>query len=268
MRHTKIILSLAIVFLVLLSCATVPITGRRQLALMPSSTLNSLSFQQYSEFMSGHKLSTNTGATQMVKNVGNGIKDAVRVYMTQQGSADALQGYEWEFNLVDDSLVNAWCMPGGKVVVYTGLLSVAKNETDLAVVMGHEIAHAIANHGNERMTQGLIASMGSVALSEALKNKPEETKALFQTAYGVGVQLGALLPYSRLHESEADRMGLVFMAMAGYDPNMAIGFWGRMSAMKEGGGPPEFLSTHPSDAKRISQIRELIPEAMQYYKKK
>jgi len=268
MRHAKIFLVLTIVFLILLSCATVPVTGRRQLALMPSSTLNSLSFQQYSEFMSGHRLSGNAAATQMVKNVGNGIKDAVRIYMTQQGSADALQGYEWEFNLIDDSLVNAWCMPGGKVVVYTGLLSVAKDETDLAVVMGHEIAHAIANHGNERMTQGIIANMGSIALSEALKNKPEETKAIFQTAYGVGVQLGALLPYSRLHESEADHMGLIFMAMAGYDPNKAVGFWERMTAMKAGGGPPEFLSTHPSDATRISQIKALIPEAMQYYKKK
>jgi predicted Zn-dependent protease len=201
----------------------------------------------------------------MVKNVGNRIKDAVKEYLTQIGSASSLQGYQWEFNLVDDSLVNAWCMPGGKVVVYTGILPVAQDETGLAVIMGHEIAHAVANHGNERMTQGLLANLGSVALSEALKNKPEETKAIFQTAFGIGVQLGAILPYSRLHESEADHLGLIFMAMAGYNPDEAVKFWQRMASLKQDGGPPEFLSTHPSDAKRINQIKNLLPEARQYY---
>lgn len=261
----KSIVSLVILSLLLLSCATVPVTGRQQLTLVPTSTLNSLSFQQYSEFMKTHQLSNDVQATAMVKNAGNKIKDAVKKYLTQIGSASSLQGYEWEFNLVEDSLVNAWCMPGGKVVVYTGILPIAQTETGLAVVMGHEIAHAIANHGNERMTQGMLANLGSVALSEALKNKPEETKAIFQTAFGVGVQLGALLPYSRLHETEADHMGLIFMAMAGYNPDDAVGFWQRMASLKQGGGPPEFLSTHPSDDNRIQKIKELLPEARQYY---
>ncbi len=265
MRLQKSIVSLVIISLLLLSCATVPVTGRQQLTLVPTSSLNSLSFQQYSEFMKTHKLSNDAQATAMVKNAGNKIKDAVKKYLTQIGSASSLQGYEWEFSLVEDSLVNAWCMPGGKVVVYTGILPIAQNETGLAVVMGHEIAHAIANHGNERMTQGMLANLGSVALSEALKNKPEETKAIFQTAFGVGVQLGALLPYSRLHETEADHMGLIFMAMAGYNPDDAVGFWQRMASLKQGSGPPEFLSTHPSDNKRIQKIKELLPEARKYY---
>ena len=265
MLRQKLIVSFVIVSLLLLSCATVPVTGRQQLTLVPTSSLNSLSFQQYSEFMKTHKLSNDVKATAMVKNAGNKIKDAVKRYLTQVGAAETLRGYEWEFNLVEDSLINAWCMPGGKVVVYTGILPIAQNETGLAVVMGHEIAHAIANHGNERMTQGMLANMGSVALSEALKNKPEETKSLFQTAFGIGVQLGALLPYSRLHESEADHMGLIFMAMAGYNPDEAANFWQRMAALKQGGGPPEFLSTHPSDTKRINKIKELLPEARQYY---
>ena len=264
--QNKIFITVLLIFsLLILSCATVPVTGRQQLSLIPSSSLNSLSFQQYSEFLSTHKLSTDVQATAMVKRVGNNIAEAVKEYLTEHGAAGSLRGYEWEFNLVEDSLVNAWCMPGGKVVVYTGLLPVTKNETGLAVVMGHEIAHAIANHGNERMSQGLLANMGSIALSEALKNKPEETKALFQTAFGVGVQLGAILPYSRLQESEADHLGLIFMAMAGYNPNEALDFWQRMAAMNQGGGTPEFLSTHPSDEKRIKQIKELLPEARQYY---
>ncbi len=267
MRYVNKLFPIVMVSIILLSCATVPITGRQQLTLVPTSTLNSLSFQQYSEFMKTHKLSNNAQTTAMVKNAGNRIKDAVKTYLKQNGAVETIRDYKWEFNLVEDSLVNAWCMPGGKVVVYTGLMPIAQDETGLAVVMGHEIAHAIANHGNERMTQGMLANLGSVALSEALKNKPEETKAIFQTAFGIGVQLGALLPYSRLHETEADHMGLIFMAMAGYNPDKAIGFWQRMASLKQGGGPPEFLSTHPSDTKRINKIKELLPEARQYYNK-
>jgi predicted Zn-dependent protease len=266
MKLRKIILSAVILSLMLASCATVPVTGRRQLSLVPASSINSLSAQQYSEFMAAHQKGRNTADVQMVQRVGNRIKDAVREYLVAEGAADLLRGYEWEFNLIEDSLANAWCMPGGKVVVYTGILPITRDETGLAVVMGHEIAHAIANHGNERMSQGLLATMGGMALSEALKNKPEETKNLFLTAYGVGAQLGALLPYSRLHETEADHMGLIFMAMAGYDPGAAVDFWRRMAEMKQGGGPPEFLSTHPSDDKRISKITELMPEAKRYYR--
>ncbi len=264
-QKSKLIAALLIAALMLAACATVPVTGRRQLNLIPGSQLNSMSFSQYSEFIKTHKLSENQQQTNMVKSVGKRIQTAVEKYFADRGDAGRLRDYKWEFNLVEDSLVNAWCMPGGKVVVYTGILPITKDETGLAVVMGHEIAHAIANHGNERMSQGLIALTGGVALAKALENKKQETQALFMAAYGVGAQVGVLLPYSRLHESEADHLGLIFMAMAGYDPYESVSFWERMSAGKSG-APPEFLSTHPSDETRIRKLKEAIPEAMGYYK--
>jgi predicted Zn-dependent protease len=181
--------------------------------------------------------------------------------------SDQLKGYKWEFNLVEDPNVNAWCMPGGKVVVYTGILPVAKNEAGLATVMGHEIAHAFARHGAERMTQGLLVELGGMALEKALATRPEETRDLFMRSYGAGTQYGILLPYSRKQESEADHLGLIFMAMAGYNPNDALDFWQRMAASSSGQAPPEFMSTHPADATRIRNIKKLIPEAMKYYKK-
>jgi predicted Zn-dependent protease len=251
----------------LVACATVPITGRRQLSLVPESNINQMAAQQYSEFITSHKLSNDIQATAMVKRVGRKIQAAVEQYFAERGQSERLQDYKWEFNLVEDSSVNAWCMPGGKVVVYTGLLPVAKDENGLAVVMGHEIAHAIAQHGEERMSQGLLTQLGGMALSAALQKKPEQTRQLFLGAYGVGATLGVLLPYSRQHESEADRIGLIFMAMAGYDPRGAIVFWQRMAGSKQGGAPPEFLSTHPSDETRIANIEKLIPEAMNYYRK-
>ncbi|MBZ0243405.1 MAG: M48 family metallopeptidase, partial [Bacteroidales bacterium] len=205
--------------------------------------------------------------TQMVKTVGAKIKTAVEAYFRQQGMSSELDGYSWEFNLIESPEANAWCMPGGKVVFYTGILPITKDETGLAVVMGHEIAHAIAEHGNERMSQSLISELGGVALAVALQEKPAETQQLWLTAYGIGSQVGVMLPFSRLHESEADRLGLIFMAMAGYNPNEAVGFWQRMADMKNGQSPPEFLSTHPSDATRIRQIKSWLPEAMTYYKK-
>lgn len=267
MRRSRV--SALIVLLTLagfvLTCSTVPITGRRQLNLIPGSQLNAMSFSQYDDFLKSHKLSDNAQQTEMVKRVGKRIQGAVERYFAQKGESGRLSDYKWEFNLVEDSAVNAWCMPGGKVVVYTGILPVTKDETGLAVVLGHEIAHAIANHGNERMSQGLIAMTGGVALSKALENKSKETQALFLAAYGVGAQVGALLPYSRLQESEADHLGLIFMAMAGYDPRQAVVFWERMAADSKG-APPEFLSTHPSDQTRINKLRDEIPEAMTYYK--
>jgi predicted Zn-dependent protease len=165
---------------------------------------------------------------------------------------------------VEENTVNAWCMPGGKVVVYTGLLPVALNDDGLAVVMGHEIAHAIANHGNERMSQGLAAQAGGVALSVALSNKSPETQNLFLKAYGVGANVGAMLPFSRLHESEADEMGLILMAMAGYNPDEAIKFWERMDKATQGQAPPEFLSTHPAHSTRIQNLKKAIPKARAY----
>lgn len=256
------LLCLMIFFLV--SCETFPITGRSQLSLVSDSEINALSFNQYKDFISKHKLSNNADQTQRVKNVGMRISDAVIRFFSKQGQSNQLAGYKWEFNLIEDKEVNAWCMPGGKVVVYTGILPVTKDDTGLAVVMGHEIAHAIAEHGKERISQALLTQMGGMALSAALSQQPGATSSLFLNAYGIGTQVGILLPYSRLHESEADRLGLIFMAMAGYDPNAAVAFWQRMAQTKKGSSPPEFLSTHPADTNRINTIRSYIPEAMSY----
>ena len=247
------------------ACSTVPITGRSQLNLIPGDSMLSMSLQQYDQFLKENKVSGNKEQTATVRRVGARIQGAVERYFAGSGLSDHLSSYKWEFNLVEDKQVNAWCMPGGKVVVYTGLLPVAKDDTGLAVVMGHEIAHAIAEHGNERMSQGLLAQLGGVALSTALSTKSTETQQLWMSVYGVGAQYGAILPYGRMQESEADQLGLIFMTMAGYDPQQAITFWERMSAQKGGQSPPEFLSTHPSDTTRIANIRRLIPEVVKNY---
>jgi predicted Zn-dependent protease len=256
-----------IVLVLLISCATVPITGRKSMNFIPVSTINSMSFQQYDEFLSANKISNNKLQTEMVKRVGRKIQKAVEEYFATNGMSSQLQNYQWEFNLVESDEVNAWCMPGGKVVFYTGILPYTKNETGIAVVMGHEIAHAIAGHGNERMSQGLLTQMGGMALSKAIEDKPEETQQLWMGAFGIGAQFGYMLPFSRLHENEADHMGLIFMAMAGYNPEEAISFWQRMAEAKGGQAPPEFMSTHPSDTTRISNLKKLMPEALKYYKK-
>jgi predicted Zn-dependent protease len=261
--HKMIALWLVIVLFIF--CSTVPITGRRQLTLIPDTEMYSMSYQQYDQFLGEHPLSKNSQQTKLVKDVGVRIQAAVEQFMNQYDMGSRLDDYRWDFNLVESKEVNAWCMPGGKVVIYTGILPITQTETGLAVVMGHEIAHAIAEHGNERMSQGLLAQMGAVALSAALDEKPEQTQALWMTAYGVGAQYGVLLPHSRNQESEADQLGLIFMAMAGYDPNESVKFWERMSAMKGGQAPPEFMSTHPSDQTRINNLKKLIPEAMTYY---
>lgn len=248
------------------TCSSVPLTGRSQLNMIPAGEMLTMSYQQYDQFLKENKLSTNQSAVNMVKQTGTNIKDAVERYMKQNNLSDRLEGYRWEFNLVEDEMINAWCMPGGKVVVYTGILPVTQNETGLAVVMGHEIAHAIAEHGNERMSQQLLQQAGAVGLMVAMKDEPVQTQAMWMAVYGVGTQVGIMLPYSRTHESEADRLGLIFMAMAGYDPREAPKFWQRM-ASQGGGQPPEFLSTHPSHETRIENLNNWIPEAMQYYKK-
>lgn len=260
-------LLVSITMLLLPACSTVPITGRSQINLIPGQSMLSMSLQQYDQFLKEHKVSANQEQTQMVRRVGAKIQNAVERYFSANGLSSHLADYKWEFNLVEDKQVNAWCMPGGKVVVYTGILPVAKGEAGLAVVMGHEIAHAIAEHGNERMSQGLLTQLGGVALSTALATQSAATQQLWMSVYGMGAQYGAILPYSRLQESEADHLGLVFMAMAGYDPNEALSFWERMASQKGGQAPPEFLSTHPSDATRIANIRQLIPEVTARYRK-
>ncbi len=260
------IFMLTVLSFVFMSCSTVPITGRRQLSLVPSAEIMSTSFQQYDQFLKENKLSTDQPATAMVKRIGKRVQGAVERYFSDHNMSDQLDGYKWEFNLIEAKDVNAWCMPGGKVVVYSGILPVTKTETGLAVVMGHEIAHAVAEHGNERMSQGLLANLGGMALQEALSNKPQQTQQLWMTAFGLGAQFGVLLPFSRTQESEADHLGLIFMAMAGYNPTEAVAFWERMAANKGGSAPPEFMSTHPADDTRIAQIKKDLPEAMQYYK--
>ncbi len=237
---------LSSLLLLLCGCSEVEITGRQQFNIIPDSTMNSMSFKSYGEFLAEHKLSTDAEQTEMVKRAGSRIQKAVEQYCEQNAIPKRLDGYEWEFNLVEDPNVNAWCMPGGKVVIYTGIMPIAQGETGLAVVMGHEIAHAFAKHGAERMTQRLLVEIGEGALSAALKNKPEQTKNLFLKSYGVGTQIGVLLPFSREHEEEADHLGLVFMAMAGYNPEEAPAFWERMAAGNKGSQPLEFLSTHPA----------------------
>lgn len=246
-------------------CNQVPLTGRSQMAFIPESTLMEMSLTSYGDFLKSNKLSSNSSQTEMVKRVGNRIAYAVEKYLTENGFANRVNDFKWEFNLVDDDTPNAWAMPGGKVVVYSGILPLTRNEDGLAVVIGHEIAHAVARHGNERMSQGLLVQMGGMAISQALKEKPEATQALFLGAYGAGAQVGLMLPYSRKHEYEADELGLIFMAMAGYNPEEAVAFWTRMSQMG-GARLPEFLSTHPVDASRISRIRQVMPKAMSYYK--
>lgn len=251
-----------------LSCSTVPLTGRRQLSLVPDSEMMAMSYQSYDEFKKENStaLSPNAQATAMVKNVGSRIQRAVETYMAQNNMSDQLEGFQWEFNLVENEEPNAWAMPGGKTMVYTGILPLTKNETGLAVVMGHEIAHAIARHGNERMSQGLAQQLGGAALSVAMTSRPAETQNLFMNLYGIGSQVG-MLGYSRQQESEADRLGIIFMAMAGYDPREAIPFWARMAEMSEGQQrPPEFLSTHPSSETRVRNLEKYMPEALKYYK--
>lgn len=262
---TYYIVTVLVLSMIWAGCATVPITGRRQLDLIPDGEMMAMSAQQYGEFLAASTVSDDAEKTAMVERVGGRIRDAVQRYFADLGMSEQLADYRWEFNLIESDEVNAWAMPGGKVVVYSGLLPVARTETGLAVVMGHEIAHAVAKHGDERMSQMLLTQLGGVALSKALENKPEKTQQLWLSAYGAGAQLGVLLPFSRTHENEADHLGLIFMAMAGYDPREAVDFWERMSAQKSGGAPPEFLSTHPADETRINNMKKLIPEAMRYY---
>lgn len=250
----------------LTACTTVPLTGRHQLNLVGEDEMISMSLTQYDQFLTENKVSDSKHDVEMVKRVGKRIAKAVEAYLTEKGLADRIEGFEWEFNLVENESVNAWCMPGGKVVFYTGILPLTEDEAGLAVVMGHEIAHAIARHGNERMSQQMLTQLGGTALSTAVKSKPAETQNIYMLAYGVGTQLGAVLPFSRRHELEADHMGLMFMAMAGYDPNDAVEFWKRMAAAS-GKKPPEFLSTHPVDEKRIANIELELPEALEYYRK-
>lgn len=253
--------------IVMQACKIVPVTGRKQLNMVPNSMIQAMAFTQYDSVVKvSATLSQYDKRAQLVTNVGSKIQHAVESYMQQNNMSKEIKNFKWEFNTINENIMNAWCMPGGKVVVYTGLLPVTQNETALAVVMGHEIAHAIARHGNERMSQALLINFGGLVLEEALKEKKGETQALFLGLYIVGSNLALALPNSRMQESEADKLGLIFMSMAGYDPAEAISFWQRMSANNKN-NIPQFLSTHPSDETRIKKLSALIPEIKtKYYK--
>jgi predicted Zn-dependent protease len=255
----------ALMGFIMVACAQVPITGRGSLQLVPNSQLMSMAEQQYDQTLKESKLSTDKEKTAMVRNVGMRIAKAAEDYLRESGHADEADRFQWEFNLLEEDIANAWVLPGGRAAVYTGILKYTQDEDGLAVVLGHEVAHAVANHGNERVSQGLLTQLGGVALAVALSQRPAQTQQLFMAAYGVGATVGLLLPYSRLHESEADHIGLILMAMAGYDPRAAAPFWERMN-QEAGSRPPEFLSTHPAPETRIARIQELLPEAMTYYK--
>jgi predicted Zn-dependent protease len=251
----------------MLSCTRNAITGRNQLSLFPESTLQQEAVTQYRSFLSENKVisASSSKDAEMVKRVGTRLAAAIKDYYTKEGKGAALEGYNWEFNLVDSKEINAWCMPGGKVVVYTGLLAVTQNEAALAIVLGHEITHAIAGHSNERMSQVTIAQGLQVAGNIFTQNKAQ-ANAIFNNVYGPAAQVGVLLPNSRKQEYEADHYGLIFAAMAGYNPKEAIPFWKRMAAASQGNAPPEFLSSHPADANRIAQLEKFMPEALKYYK--
>ncbi|MFL5746235.1 MAG: M48 family metallopeptidase [Niastella sp.] len=250
------------------SCSQNAVTGRSQLALYNEADIQSMAAQQYTQFLSENKVvstSTNKDA-EMVRRVGTRLTNAINKYYTEKGLSKELEGYKWEYNLVNSKEVNAWCMPGGKIVVYTGLLPISQNEAALAVVLGHEITHALAHHGNERMSQQAIQQMGGAALQTAIANKSAVAQNIMMSAYGIGSNVGALLPFSRKQELEADHFGLIFAAMAGYNPQEAVPLWERMKAASGGSAPPEILSTHPADDTRIEKLKELMPEALQYYK--
>ncbi len=278
MNQKKYIKSLPLLFLSVLmlaflwSCHKVPLTGRKQLNLLPEDEMIAMAKKQYDSLMHVWPLVKTGKDYANLNTVGRKISDAVEKFLRQNGYEKMADRFEWEYNLVKiDTIANAWCMPGGKIAFYTGILPITKNKGGMAVVMGHEVAHAVAQHGNERMSQALALQMGGVALSVALQTRPAETQRLFMSAFGLGAQVGIILPFSRKHELEADRMGLIFMAMAGYDPHIAVDFWKRMAAMSSGGIPREltFLSTHPSYEERISAIEnDFLPEALTYYKPK
>jgi predicted Zn-dependent protease len=247
------------------ACSTNPMTGKKTMALVDNESVLASSFSQYQEFLDQSKVITGTKDAQMVERLGDRIKKAAEVYLASKNQLDAISAFQWEYHLVESDEVNAWCMPGGKIVVYTGILPVTQDEDSLAVVMGHEVCHAILNHGQQSMSASVLQEMGAVGVGLLFGGSSAETQQVAQAVYGTGSQLGGTLPFSRKHESEADHYGLILMAVAGYNPDKAVTFWQRMEEMS-GGATPELLSTHPSDATRIKQIQEWIPEAKQIAK--
>ncbi|WBX72295.1 M48 family metallopeptidase [Tenacibaculum retecalamus] len=256
----KRIIALGIVAIFLIQCSTVPITGRKRLNFVSDAQVLPASFAQYKGFLAENKLSKDVSKSNEIKKVGKNISEAVDRFMRANGMKSEADSYKWEFNLVEDKTVNAWCLPGGKVVFYTGILPICANEDGIAAVMGHEVAHAFAKHGQERMSTGQLQQLGGAAV--ALGTRNSKNSAIFNTAYGLGTQVGVMLPFSRSHETEADKLGLVFMLMAGYNGAEAAEVWVRMSQRTKGQkAPAEFMSTHPSNQTRIKTLRAYLPEA-------
>ena len=246
---------------ILISCAKNPFTGKNTLNFVPNSELFATSFQQYGTFLKDNKVVVGTTDAKRVEAVGMKIKVAAEKYLNANGFKDYLKDYSWEYKLVESKEVNAWCLPGGKIVFYSAILPICKDDAGMATVMGHEVAHALANHGAQRMSAGILQQAGAGVVGIAIDSKSNQEKQIWMTAYGGVTQYGVMLPFSRSHESEGDKIGLILMAIAGYDPTTAVAFWERMAANSGGKKQPEFLSTHPSDANRIAKLKSLIPEA-------
>ena len=263
MKNVNKIIGAVALSVAMISCTTNPITGRSSLQLANNQEISAMALQQYKETLSKSKVISGTTASKSIQNVGLRIKNAANNYYKSIGREGDLTNYQWEFNLIDDKQVNAWCMPGGKVAVYSGILPITKNDTGLAVVMGHEVSHALAGHGNERISQSMMAQYGGQILGGAISNG--QMAGIFQQVYPIGAQV-ALLKYGRNQELEADEMGLHLMAMAGYDPREAQPFWQRMEASSTGSKQPEFLATHPSPENRRADIEKHLPKALEYYK--
>ncbi len=260
----KIILILTI-FLGVTACKTNPFTGKKVLNFYGNSQIFPTAFAQYDEFLGEHNVVKNTADAKMITKVGQRISSAAERWLSANGYGGYLKDYKWEYNLVKDETVNAWCMPGGKIVFYTGILPICKGETGIAVVMGHEVAHALADHGAQRMSAGTLQQLGAVAGNVAIQD--EQKRNLFNQAYGVGSTVGVMLPFGRSHETEADQIGLQIMAIAGYNPDEAAELWKRMKTNSGGQAPPEFLSTHPSNDTRIKNLTEWAPGAKAEAKK-
>lgn len=264
-RTVQFGLMMFFVALLLEACGSVPFTGRRQLQLVSNEEVIALSLQQYQEFMRQAPVEKGTANAQMVNRIGTRIAEAVKTFYTNNGYASELNNYNWEFSLVKENSVNAFAMPGGKVVIYTGLLPVTKTEEALAVVVGHEIAHVIARHSSERLSQQVALQYGG-AIAGGLLGNSQAMQQLGGTVFGLGAQYGVMMPYARKQEYEADEIGLILMAIAGYDPRVAVPFWTRMAESSGGAQVPEFMSTHPADSKRIARIESIMPNVLQYYK--
>lgn len=260
MRKSVLILSVLLLVL-LMACSQNPFTGKSDLNFVSNDQIFPSAFQQYNQFLKENKVIKGTADAQRVVTVGQKIKMAAEKYLNAKGYQGYLNGYAWEYNLVDSKEVNAWCMPGGKIVVYSGILPITKDEAGLATVMGHEVAHALLNHGAQRMSAAQLQQLGAAGVSVAASGQSTATQEILMQAYGIGSEVGGMLPFSRKHETEADEVGLTLMAIAGYNPDKAIEFWQRMEANSGGGAPPEFLSTHPAGATRIAHIKSITANA-------